>query len=238
MKIKHVLATVGAVLAFASTVIAGSVTNPVSAVIDKTDGALTVGYDSHYIFRGQTFGQDAVWSAIDLSAPLISGVTVNGGAFYVNSSDDDFEFDKLNLFATLGTTVGAVDIEVGYIANLFPGNSNDTSNEVQVGVGTSFGLLDVGGAYVYNWDTELHYLEAIAGVSFDLNDTISADADVTVAFNEDEYSHTVARLALPVAVTEFVTLTPYVAGVFRDEGVWANESEQELIGGASLSVSF
>ena len=49
--------------------------------------AMTAGYDTHYIFRGETFGEDAVWSAIDMSAPLMDGMAVSGGAFYVSSAE-------------------------------------------------------------------------------------------------------------------------------------------------------
>ena len=242
MKIKQALLTVGACLAFASAAVAGIVSTEVTetpnAVFEWGSGELSVGYDSTYIFRGQSFGEDAVWSRVDYTVPLDENLYISGAAYYVNATDSDFDFDKLNLFANIGASLGAFDIEVGYIANLFPGNSASDSDEVALRVGTYLGPIDLGVAYVYHLDNETSYIEGTAGIGFELTDNIGANLGVEVGFNEDEYSHTVARLSLPVAITDTVTFTPWGAGIFRDEDTHPSESAEEFIAGASLGVRF
>jgi len=244
MKLKQLVVTAATALALVGAAYGGTVV-PVSEEIETpnsiaewTTGSLSVGYDSTYIFRGKSFGEDAAWSAIDISAPLLDSITLNASAFYVNATDSDFDFDKLILKAGLSAPVGSFDLGVDYIANLFPGNSADTNDEIAVTLSSGVGVLDLGVAGVYNFDSEQYYFEGQVGTGFVLTDTISAEVDVEVAFNEDEYSHTVARLSLPVRLSDSVTFTPYGAGIFRDEDVWADESADEFIAGAHLSVSF
>lgn len=243
MKLTQLVTAVGVVLALAGSAIAGTVIAPTpqteeTYAVDIITGELSVGYDSTYIFRGRSFGEDAAWSRIDLSAPLLDTISISGGAFYVNATDSDFDFDKLTLHASLGAPVGPFDVSVGYIANLFPGNSAGDNNEVKAGVSSAIGVLDIGAAAVYNFDSELYYFEGSVGTGFVLNDAIAAEIEVEVGFNEDSYSHTVARLSLPVRLNDTVTFTPYGAGIFRDEASFSDESEQEFVAGASLGVTF
>lgn len=240
MKLNKVLVTVISALAFAGVAFGGSVAavEPVEqyTVADKIDGSLSVGYDSSYVFRGVTQGEDAIWTGLDLSAPLIDNISISGGAWYVNSTRKGG--DELDLYVALGTSVGPLDLGVGYVRYFYPTSDAEESGEIIATVGTSLGLIDLGGLYAYDHELETHYFEAQAGVELALNQTISADVDVAAGFNEDEYSHASLTVALPFTVTDTVTFTPYVTGIIRDADVHPGEDEEELIAGASLSVSF
>lgn len=241
MKLTQLVTTVGVVLALAGSAIAGTVIAPTPQLeetyaTDLITGDLSVGYDSSYIFRGVTQGEDAIWSGVDLTAPLISNININAGAWYVNSTRHGG--DELDLYVNLGTSLGPVDIGVGYVRYFYPTSDAEQSGEIVAALGTSLGLLDLGVLYAYDHDLETHYFEGQAGIEVALNNTIAADVDVAVGFNEDVYSYTSLRLALPVTLTDTVTFTPYVAGIIRDGSVHPGEDEEEVIGGASLSVSF
>ena len=241
MKVKQTLLTLASVIALSGVAVGGVVAEePVASPspIENISGDISVGYDSTYLFRGSSFGEDAAWSAIGLHTPLDNGVYVNARAFYVNATDGDFDFDKLNLFTDIGVQLGQFDAELGYIAHLFPGGSNPESHEVAARLYTFYGPLDLGVAYVYNFDTEAHYFEGSVGTGLELTDSISTELDVKLGFSEEELSHLIARVSFPIAVTETVTLTPWAAGIFRDEDTHPTESGEEFVAGASLGVRF
>ena len=238
MKIKQTLLTIGAALVFASTAIAGDVVLSPIPQAPTIDGLVTVGYDSQYVFRGVTQGQDAISTGVDLIVPVSDSLAVGVGVWYVNPVSGGILEDELDLYASVGTSLGQFAVEVGYTSYFYPTSSADQTSEVFIKGGTEVFGVEVGGLYAYDFDLETHYFEAIAGKSFDLTDTVGLDVQVNIGFNEDSYSHTTSSLTLPVALTDSATLSPYVAGIFRDGSTHPAESSSELIGGVSLSVSF
>lgn len=200
-------------------------------------GELSSGFDSHYIFRGANLGENAVWTGLNLAVPIADGLDLGLGAWYINPTEGGAD-DELDLFASLGTSFGGVDVSLGYTAYLYPEDNGDTTNEINVAAGTEVMGVSVGGQYAYDFDLETHYFEASAGYGVELTDIISADFSVALGFTEDNYSHTTVSLAFPIALADGATLTPYVAGVFPDEEVHGGSVEDEIFGGASLSVSF
>ena len=209
-----------------------------SSLLGDVTGELSAGYDSHYIYRGSNLGEDAVWTGLDLSVPLMDGVGLGLGAWYINPTNTGVSDDELDLYASVGTTLGVVDVSVGYTAYLYPENGGDDTHEINLALGTEIAGVAVGGLYAYDFDLETHYYEVSFGYGVTITDVISADASVRVGFLEDDYSHTTVSLGLPIALTGNATQTPYVAGVFPEEDIHGGEVDDEIFGGASLSVSF
>jgi len=213
---------------------------PSHSLLGDVTGELSAGYDSHYIFRGSNLGQDAVWTGLDLSVPLMEGVGLGLGAWYINPTDGGaLNDDELDLYASLGTSLGMVDVSVGYTAYLYPEAGGDYTNEINVALGTELAGVAIGGLYAYDFDLENHYFELSLGYGVAITESISADASVRVGFIEEDYTHTTVSLGFPIALTGNATLTPYIAGVWPEEDSRISAGgEDEVFGGASLSVSF
>lgn len=210
------------------------------SLLGEVDVELSTGYDSHYIFRGINLGEDAVWTGLELSAPVVDGIDLTLGTWYINPTSGGIDNDELDLYASLGTSVGVLDVAVSYFAYLYPERGSGETQEIIIELGTEILGVSVGGLYGYDFDLETHYFEGIVGYAVDLGDIISAEFSACVGFLEDEYQHTMVRLALPVALTDNATLTPYIAGTFPDENIRGGTGieDDEFFGGASLSVTF
>ncbi len=98
-------------------------------------GELSSGFDSHYIFRGANLGENAVWTGLNLAVPIADGLDLGLGAWYINPTEGGAD-DELDLFASLGTSFGGVDVSLGYTAYLYPEDNGDTTNEINVAAGT------------------------------------------------------------------------------------------------------
>lgn len=239
MKLNKTLVTVMSALAFAGAAVGGSVAavEPVSSIVNSIDGTVSVGYDSSYIFRGVSLGDDAIWTGVDLStpAPLLAGATLGLGAWYINPTQADTS-DELDLYLSISQSFGSFDVGVGYTAYLYPETNADASGELSLGVGTQVVGVDVGALYAYDHDLETHYFEVSGGV--DGLGGFPVDLDLVIGFNEDSYAYTAATASAPLEVNDSVTFTPYVSVIFRDEDELAGEDDDEIFAGASLSVRF
>ncbi|MFV1994396.1 MAG: TorF family putative porin [Verrucomicrobiales bacterium] len=222
-----------------------------SSLIDPVTGSVSVGYDSHYIFRGTNLGENAPWLGVDLSTPLGNGLTLDAGLWYVNSTSGSDILpntganDELDLYVSLGGTVGPVDIAVGYTAYLFPESRPDSSfrgnseNEVGISFGTAISIIDASFAYYYNWDSPIdnNYYELGLSTGIDLSDRTSLAFGVDVAFYGSNYSHTLVTASMPIVITQNAVIEPYIAYVWADS-IQGIPREDQLFGGVSLNVSF
>ncbi|MFV1994395.1 MAG: hypothetical protein ACC661_03070 [Verrucomicrobiales bacterium] len=219
-----------------------------SSLIDPISGAVTIGYDSSYIFRGSNFGNNAPWLALDLSVPLGENLTLDGGIWYVNpATGTDFNPDKglndeLDYYVSLATTVGAVDIALGYHAYTFPeaGLRGSAENEVGLNLSTAIAMFDVDFGYYYNFNAPVkNYYQLGLSNSYDLSDRVALYLGVAVGFYESEYNATLVTLAMPVVISESTVLEAYVAGSFAgNANIYGLENDDEIFGGVSLSVAF
>ncbi|MEM7147800.1 MAG: hypothetical protein AAF591_22045 [Verrucomicrobiota bacterium] len=213
-----------------------------TSLIDPITGAVSFGYDSTYFFRGTNFGKDAPWASFDFSVP-ISAFTIDGGVWYINPtspsgailSDDN---DELDLYISATTTLGPVDVWVGYTAYIFPEFGSGSTNEIGVGIGTSISIVDLGFGYYHDFDLETNYFEYSIGTSMALNDFLSANVGVVLGHFEDTDFHGVVSGGLDVAITDAATFSAYIAYNFVGSEKPARGFEDGLFGGASISVGF
>jgi hypothetical protein len=232
----------------ASPVKAGEMVEPIVVVEEETSliapmtGAVAVGYDSKYYFRGTNFGKNAPWGEVDLSVPL-GAFTIDAGAWYINPTSPDGAIlsqdnDELDLYISATTTLGAVDLWVGYTAYIFPEFGSGSTNEVGVGLGTSISIVDLGFGYYHDFDLETNYFEYSIGTGMDLTDWMAANVGVVLGHFGSNDFHGVVSGGLDFALTDAATLSAYIAYNFvgtakRDRGF-----EDGLFGGASVSVGF
>lgn len=222
-----------------------ALTSPDSAV-SLLSGSLSVGYDSMYNFRGVDFGSDAIWSEIDLNIDLSDTVGLNFGTWYTNptgSIGGSDATDELDLYAFLTTSIGAIDVSVGGVAFFFT-EAGATAQEIGFELGYSpVDALSLGFAYFYDLETEGSYLELNAGTSFELTDTLAIELGGGISYGDSYYgvsgfNHAFASASIPIAITDALTLTPYIASTWSIDGLEDLGEGDHLYGGASLSVGF
>ena len=205
---------------------------------------VSVGYDTHYIFRGFNFGENLVWGGVDVSVPLDDALSLDLGSWYGTLADDPY--DELNLLAGITYDLGGVQLGLGAIWYYFPqgsgggGIGNDDAFELGASIGGSLGLVDVGLGYYYDFETDGSYIELGAESTIELSDRIALVPGAAIAYADDYYgvsgfNHIGVSLALPIALTDTATLKPYIAGTWEIDGSGADD---EVYGGVSLSVSF
>ena len=246
---------------FAAAAFAGSpgkAPAPVQPPAEEPLGfSVTVGYDSHYIFRGVLFAENLVTAAIDGTIPLTDMLSLNIGAWYGTSADDSGRFGipvaggsfhELDLYGAILADLGPVTVGAKYTAYLYDGASTDNGavediNEIGLIASTAVGPIDViAGAY-YDDYTDGYYFETGISHTFAVTDKISVVPAALVSYGEDYYgvsgfNHVKLSLGVPIKLTSTATLTPYIAGNLPIDALSDLGEEDEVYGGVTLSVSF
>jgi len=210
----------------------------------------TIGYDTHYVYRGIRFADNLVTAAIDGNFALTDVLSLNVGAWWGTSADDSFvsgeSYHELDLYAALMADLGPVTIGLKYQYYLYEGDAAevlDDINEVGILLATTLGPVDlIGGAY-YDETADGFYFETGVSKSISITDRISLVPAVLVSYAVDYYgvdgfNHVKASLSLPIKLTSTATLTPYVAGNLPIDALDDLGEEDRVYGGVSLSVSF
>ncbi len=217
-------------------------------LIDPISGAVSVGYDSKYIFRGADLGKNSIWGQLEFEFPL-GDYDLGFGTWYQNPVDGSHlnpaGEDELDLFVNLYRDFGDLSAWLGYTAYLFPEAGGGDTHEVGVGVGTPVGPLDLGLAAYYDFELAngTWYFEVTAGHSIGLTDRITfaliAGIGYEVADDLDvsDFTHVDLIAALPIEISDSTTLEPYIAGVLPLDGRDAVQDDA-LYGGITLSVTF
>jgi hypothetical protein len=260
MKLKSLLTL--SMSLFAASAFAGTVAPKGPAVVqppaeEPLGFTVTVGYDSHYIFRGVLFAENLVSAGIDGTIPLTDMLSLNVGAWYGTSADDSGRFGipvtggsfhELDLYGAILADLGPVTVGAKYTAYLYDGESTDNGavndvNEVGLFLTTTVGPVDVlAGAY-YDDEADGFYFETGVSHKFEITDRISLVPAALVSFGEEYYgvsgfNHVRLMLSAPIKLTSTATLTPYIAGNLPIDALDDNGEEDQLYGGVSLSVSF
>ena len=217
---------------------------PAPAPSPEIGAEVSVGYDTHYIFRGFNYGENLVSGGVDVDVPLSDGLSLNLGTWYGSLADDDY--DALNLLAGLSYDLGNFELGFGAIWYYYPqgfdggGSGIDDALELGASIGTKVAGIDVGLGYYYDLEEDGSYIELGAAKTIELSDTVALVAGTSISYADDYYgisgfNAVGARLSLPIALTDTATLKPYVAGTW---GIDGSGQPDEVYGGVSLSVSF
>lgn len=205
-------------------------------------GSVAFGYESTYLFRGVDFGDDAPWAGLDLNTDLSDTLSLNAGVWYINPTQNPADSDELDLYAFVTKTFGDLSVSVGGTYFYFAEADSDAS-EIGTSIGYSLGFIDLGAAYYYDFEAEGHYYEASISKGFDLTDTIALGLAAGVGFGEEYYgvsghNHTFVTAGLTFALTETMALDLYVGGNFVGSDLSDQGEDDDVHGGASVSVSF
>lgn len=218
---------------------------------------VSVGYDSHYIFRGVLFAENLVTAAVDGTIPLTEMLSLNIGAWYGTSADDSGRFGipqaggsfhELDLYGAVLADLGPVTVGAKYTAYLYDGQSTangavEDINEVGLIAAATLGLVDVTAGAYYDDYTDGFYFEAGVSHSFAITDRISIVPAALISYGVDYYgvtgfNHVKLGLSVPIKLTSTATLTPYIAGNLPIDELDSLGEDSQVYGGVSLSVSF
>ncbi len=214
----------------------------------------SIGYDSHYYFRGFLFAENLVTAAVDGTIPLNDMLSLNLSAWYGSSADDSGtynfggSFHELRLHGAVLADLGPVTVGAEYTRYFYDGSSTDFGaledvNEVGIIIATTLGPVDVTGGAFYDDATDGFYFEVGVSHSWAVTDRISLVPAALISLGSDYYgvdgfNHVKVGLSAPIKLTKTATLTPYIAGNIRIEDVDDIGAEDGVYGGVSLSVSF
>ena len=212
-----------------------------SGLFDEVGLTLSSGWDSHYMFRGVNFGENLIWTDVNLSVPVAEALELELGAWYASLANDDYT--ELDLYAGIAYSItDSLTIGLGYIWYDFPSGGEEI-NEFGASIGYSISGVDLSGAYYYDDVTDGSYFEVGAGYSIDLSDAVSLDPGVVVGFGDDYYgvnggNHVGLTLGLPIQLTKSATLSPYIAYNIPIDSLDNAGEPEKFYGGVSLAVSF
>lgn len=226
-------------MAAASALVAGN-----ASAIDL-EYNLHAGYTSEYVFRGINLGQDLIETGASVSTE-VGGLALSGGLWYASFESGNVKRDELDLFAEASKDLGFAEVAVGYIwYHNF--DDADDAQEVYIKAGRDFGFFDA--SIAYYWDVETDndgYTELALSKGIELSSCLTLNLGATLGYlaEHGQLSHTGAKVSLDYAFTETATISPFVAATWSlnnnprtTHGVGIG-TQNELVGGAILSVSF
>ena len=244
MKIRNIAAKTAAVLGCSALLaLVPAIAGDHAAAGEDLGAEVSVGYDTDYIFRGVNYGENLLWSDVNVSTSLSDGMDLNVGAWYANVTDAAGA-DELDIYAGVSTDLGGMSLDLGTTYYYYPGATGSNTLEFGAALGTSVGAFDVSLGVYHDIDTENTYVELGAGTSFDLTDNISLDLGATIGNNQDEVvggqadglTAVTITVGAPIGLTDNASLTPYLginAGLDDNQ-----DAGDEIFSGISLSVGF
>ena len=244
MKIRNIAANTAAVLGCSALLaLVPAIAGDHAAAGEDLGAEVSVGYDTDYIFRGVNYGENLLWSDVNVSTSLSDGMDLNVGAWYANVTDAAGA-DELDIYAGVSTDLGGMSLDLGTTYYYYPGATGSNTLEFGAALGTSVGAFDVSLGVYHDIDTENTYVELGAGTSFDLTDNISLDLGATIGNNQDQVTGGQAdgltavtiTVGAPIGLTDNASLTPYLginAGLDDNQ-----DAGDEIFSGISLSVGF
>ncbi len=182
------------------------------------EGGVSLGYDSHYQFNGETFGRDVLWSSVDASLPLsdTSSFSLNATFWDITSPTDGLsrEFD-LSLALThelcAQTWISLVGTRYSYQGDL------GAETELGLELEHTWRRIDFSLWYGHSLEENGHYVEANLSHTFHVNEVVSLVPSVQVGVASgyeglgSGLTHLGFRCDIPLEFTDRLSLVPYLA---------------------------
>jgi hypothetical protein len=214
-----------------------------SSATSSLSGALSTGYESLHIYRGvdSALGDDILWT----SAAVTVADATTLGVWYGTGPNSDYE--EIDLFGSHVFAVNDLQISVGFLWYTFPENSAANSTDFILKFSQSFAIGDAGSitpylSLVYNESAQGFYEELGATARFPMSDLVAFEVTGWIALSQDFRPETgldnaTLLLALPIAVTDTVSLRPAVGASLAFDAI-KSISQDETWASLSLNVSF
>lgn len=255
--------TIGA-LAAASALVAGNALAgtsapapaPASAPESAIDYELHVGYTNEYLWRGNILngGLDLVESGFDVAAEW-NNIGLSAGVWYANY--DAFgvaNVNEIDLYAEASYDLGFAKASAGYI--YYYNDVDDVvewngggflktdAQEVYFGLSRDFGFAEA--SLTYFWDISGDndgYTELGLTRSFELAPCLALNLGTNVSYlvEAGDFGAWTTKVGLDWSFVEHAKLSPFVAlaiPLSDSDDTYYGGSDNELVGGSMLSVSF
>lgn len=242
-KMHNYCKTIGA-LAAASALVAGNANAEV-------EYELHTGYSSEYLFRGLDLGDHLVEVGAD-AAYEWNGLSISGGVWAANfesSANTGNQTDnEIDLYAEVAKDLGFATASVGYIYYFNQGHLGIDNQEVYVGLSRDLGFATLSATYFGDVDSTNRgdtdgYSELALSRAFELNQCLTLNLGTNVGYLVEggDFTAWTTKASLDWGFAEHAKVSPFVAvsiglGESRNS-VWTS-TENELLGGSMLSVSF
>lgn len=198
---------------------------------------LSTGVHSHYVWRGADQGGGQLFDAAFSASTTVKGVDLSASAWY-GKTEGSAGLEELDVTLAAEKEFNFATVSAGVIDYSFAGGAGDTQ-EYFIGLSRDLSY-GVSGSFTYYKDIDSNtsndgYVEL--GLSKDLEffgGTFAPTLDVVVGYSleTEKFTHYQATLSQSFKV-QAVTVKPYVSYAKAD-----SNANDELFGGASLSVSF
>jgi hypothetical protein len=226
-------------MAAASALVAGNVQAEV-------EYELHTGYTNEYLFRGLKLGQDLVEVGFNASTEW-NNIGLSAGAWYGSFQNGGFSADELDVYGEASYDLGFLTAAVGYIFYHFPNQGGavvDDAQELYFGISRDLGFVNA--SLTYFWDIEEDnegYSELALDRSFELNQCLALNVATSVGYLVEggDFTSWTTKVGLDWAFVENAMLSPFVAlsiALGESDNSWWASTENELVAGSMLSVSF
>ncbi len=238
--------TIGA-LAAASALVAGNAQAEV-------EYELHTGYSSEYVFRGVDKGDDLVEVGVD-AAYEWNGLSISGGVWatafdssnVLNGNTGNQIDSETDLYAQVSKDLGFLTASVGYIYYWEAGRLGVDDEEVYFSISRDIGFAN---AYLtYFWDIIENnggnngYTELGFSRSFEISPCLALNVGTNVGYliESGDFTSWTTKASLDWGFVDRAKISPFVAvaiGLGEANGTIWQSTENELVGGSMLSVSF
>ncbi len=225
----------------------------VDSAIDSQDGGSVLGgaelsveaeYASSYLYRGVNFGDNAGIGTAKLAIPLAEAAVITVGGRYVATGDD---YTESQAFAEMQIPMGPFAAFFGYrylSGDDFglEGFGYDDRSEIGTMIGTTLFGVNVGAGYIFDTGLDGSYVELKGSRKWDVFGPVALRAIASASFGFDYQfegsglNNLEAGLEIPVNISEFATLAPFVSASFAGDDL--EIGEDTVVGGVSLKVTF
>lgn len=242
-----------ALLGLAGTPPAPSAPPPV-VTVDEDPGLLggigleaSVGWDSHYIFRGEPLQENTAWTQLSYDLALTDSLSLNITPWFLQDLDTDY--NEIDLSGTLTYSLPHWDFSVGYAGYYYPrksfGGNEGIGDEQEVVAAVSRSLGDFTATLLgaYSITRDGFYYELALDYELEVSEVLSLTPGVVLGWDTDYYgegtdlNHVSLRLAADFQLSPWCTLSPYLAGNLP-MGKLDADYDDDFYGGVSLTVAF
>jgi uncharacterized protein (TIGR02001 family) len=235
--------TIGA-LAAASALVAGNANAEV-------EYELHGGYSSEYLFRGLDLGDHLVELGLD-AAYEWNGLSISGGvwatAFDASTTGHTGTENETDLYAEVAKDFGFLTASVGYIYYWNMGSLGADNQEVYVGISRDLGFAKASLTYFGDVDRTVKsdtegYTELALSRGIELNQCLTLNLSTNVGYLVEggDFTAWTSKASLDWGFAEHAKVSPFVAvslGLGDSRNTTWNSTENELLGGSMLTVSF
>ncbi len=205
----------------------------------------SVGYDSHYIFRGEFLQYSTFWTELSYEWEINDTFSLGVTPWFLQDAIADY--DEWNLLVDLTATFGETEFTLGYAGFWYPrgdigaGVGEGAEHEFSVGASRSLGPLTVGVLSAWNYNRDGFYYELSVEYEHELSDSLTLTPMVTSGWDHKYYdngggwNHMAFLVKVDWAVSSRLSVSPYVAENITSARL---ENRNDFFGGIQIAMEF